>query len=121
MDYSALIHQLRIEEFNYGFVQWRDLLFSFKWWVLIILVAASYFVWWKLTDKSRLIDLLLFGSFVAVMRIIFDDIVVGMGLYAYPVRLLLALGYMLVYQFAPSWRSFFFMECSLVGSMDFCF
>lgn len=119
MDLSTIIHQLRVQEWAAVNASWKQELFSPKWWALLGIVIISYVVWWRVADKSRLAHLLLFGSFVTIMRIIFDDLVVGMGLYSYKVRLVplvhalivndlttVALFYMIVYQFASTWKSF---------------
>jgi hypothetical protein len=50
-----------------------------RWWGIVALMVIAYAVWWKLVDKSRLSHLLLFGSLVTVMRVIFEDAAVGTG------------------------------------------
>lgn len=134
MDVTELIHKYRLGEWNNVYTSWKMELFSPKWWALFILVAIAYIVWWKMADKSRLSHLLLFGSFVAVMRVIFDDVVVGIGLYAYKVRLvplprslilndltIVPLVYMLIYQFSLTWRSFFLRSAIWSGVWAFVF
>lgn len=134
MELTAIIHQIRLEEWSFIYTSWMVGLFSPQWWTLFVLVVISYTVWWNLADKRQLSHLLLFGSFVTVMRVIFDDLAVGMGLYAYKVRLIplprslilndltiIPLYYMLVYQFTSSWRNFLFWSIVWSGIWAFVF
>lgn len=62
-------------------------LFSFPWWISVVSLIVSYIIWWKLLDKSRLVELLLFGSLVAVMSIIIDTVADNLTLWQYKVKI----------------------------------
>lgn len=94
--------------------------FSFKWFLMIGMLVVVYSVWLKLLDKSRLKDLLLYGSLLAV-GFTLSDVILGsyFGFYSYKVNLLplkppvfiasitiMPIMFMLVMQYTSSWRSF---------------
>lgn len=121
MDIIDNICQLRVELWGYQFTEWRMNLFSVRWWGVVVSIAAAYAIWWKYVDKSRLTQILLFGSFIAVFRTIMDDAGASAGLWVYSVKPLplghalflndltiVPLGFMLVYQYCQSWKNFFF-------------
>lgn len=86
----------------------------------MVVIGASYAIWWKLVDKRRIIELLLYGSFIAVCRVIFDNWGISSGRWIYTVDLfplgyslflndltVMPLALMLVYQYSSNWKSFF--------------
>lgn len=94
-------------------------LFSLPWWVTIGALITIYFIWWKALDKSRIIELLLFGSLLAVMSALIDTVADNLMLWQYKVRLLpfspaffpyhltiAPIILMLVYQYTSTWKSF---------------
>jgi len=75
MDTAGQIHQLKLALWSLAYSQWKtETLFSVKWWALIGLIAIVYALWWKIVDKRRLSQILLFGSFVATGMIVMDII-----------------------------------------------
>lgn len=95
-------------------------IFSFTWWFTVLFLFASYFIWWKLLDKSRLIELLLFGSLLAVMSAVVDTIADNLLLWQYLVRIfpftpaffpfhltLAPILLMIVYQYSDTWSKYF--------------
>lgn len=79
----------------------------------------SYFLWWKLLDKTKLVELLLFGSLIAVVSAFIDLIAENLVLCQYTVKILpfspaffpfhltiAPLVLMLVYQYSDSWNRF---------------
>lgn len=119
MDIVDIIQQARYELWGYQLNEWRANLFTGRWWFVIASIAAAYAVWWKYVDKSRLTQILLFGSFIAVFRIILDDAGASSALWVYTVKPLpfghalflndltvVPLGFMLVYQYCHSWKKF---------------
>ncbi|MBM7867956.1 CBO0543 family protein [Heliomicrobium gestii] len=119
MNTADLIRDLRLQLWGIIYPQWRADLFSTRWWFIVIVIAVSYMIWWKYVDKHRLSNILLFGSFIAVSRIIMDDVGASIGGFVYSVKLL-PLGHslflndltvfplisMLVYQYCSTWKSF---------------
>ncbi|MPM64791.1 hypothetical protein SDC9_111680 [bioreactor metagenome] len=107
-------------------------LFSFQWWFNIIFLVAIYTVWWKLVDKSRLIELLLFGSLLAVMAAIVDTVADNLRFWHYAVRTLpfspsffpfhfsiVPLIFMIVYQRTHNWYQYLLV--TLFASMIYSF
>lgn len=130
-----LIHQLKLELWTLAYSQWMDhTLFSLQWWNLIVLIAVSYYLWWTIVDKRRLTQILLFGSFIAVGRIVMDIIGNDAVLWSYDIRetpfspspflhdfTLTPLALMAVYQYCHSWKVFLIWTAVVVGAISFVF
>ncbi|MCG8502436.1 MAG: hypothetical protein MJB12_18795 [Firmicutes bacterium] len=115
-DIVALQQKLTKLEHQY----WEDhVLFSFSWWLLLFLLIAPWLLWWKLVDKKRIKEMLLYGFYVIIISSILDDIGIASALWAYPHQLLqigdrlhaidlaaLPCIYMLIYQYFPKWKSY---------------
>ncbi|WP_371377741.1 CBO0543 family protein [Sporomusa aerivorans] len=120
MDTDYLIYQLRVELWQLLLADWKADTLTVKYWAMVGVIAFAYTMWYRLTDKRRLVDLLLYGSLIAVMRELLDLFGVSAGLWIYKVRILplspsvllmdwtiIPLIYMLVQQHSPNWRQFF--------------
>lgn len=119
MDSYALLHQLRLQASDIKDQLWIQNFLTPQWWFVAITIVVSYVIWWKLLDKRRAIEILLFGSYIAVSRVIFDDWGISSGRWTYTFDLL-PMGYslflndltvvplflMLVYQYSPDWKTF---------------
>jgi hypothetical protein len=95
-------------------------LFSTGWFVMVAVLAVTYAVWLKLVDKSRIRDLILFGSLLAVGFSLAGLILEGYyGLWEYQVSLLplkptvfivsytiAPILFMTVAQYTTSWKSY---------------
>lgn len=94
-------------------------LFSMQWWLLFALTIVSWMVWWKLVDKSRMKEILLYGATLTIVIVFLDDIGSELGLWSYPyqfIRLIprlnsidfsvLPVFHMLLYQYFRSWKAF---------------
>ncbi len=135
MPTSDMIYQLRVELWNLTYAQWKtETLFSIQWWSLIGLIAISYAIWWVTVDKRRLSQILLFGSFVAVGRIVMDIMAVNAVLWSYDIRetpfvpspflhdfTLTPLAMMAVYQYCHSWKKFLVWNGVVTGIISFVF
>lgn len=134
MDIIDLIHQLRFELWSYQFMEWKMNLFTTRWWFSAITIVIAYAIWWKYVDKRRLTQILLFGSFIAVFRIIMDDVGASLALWVYSVKLIplghalflndLTIGplaFMLVYQYCQSWKKFLLWTVIVEGGYSFVF
>ncbi len=126
------LHQLRIESWQIKGMLWEQSFFTFPWLLIAVVIATSYFIWWKLADKRRIVELLLYGSFIAVCRVIFDNWGISSGRWTYTTDLfpmgyslflndltVIPLSLMLVYQYAFNWRSFFLMLIVVQGLTSF--
>lgn len=132
MDIIGMIHQTRLDLWGYQITEWRMHIFTTRWWFVIALITISYTLWWKFVDKSRLTQILLFGSFIAVFRVIMDDTGASLALWVYSVKpvplghalflndlTIVPLGFMLVYQYCPTWKKFLFW--SIIAETGYSF
>ncbi len=132
MDIIDIIHNARFELWGYQITEWKLNLFTMRWWFVIATIAVAYVVWWKYVDKSRLTQILLFGSFIAVFRVIMDDAGSSLALWVYSVKplplgqalflndlTLVPLGFMLVYQYCQTWKKFILW--SIIVEIGFSF
>jgi len=132
---NEMIHELRLELWNLTYTQWKtQTLFSVQWWSLIALIAVFYAIWWAIVDKRRLSQILLFGSFIAIGRIVMDIVASNVVLWSYDIRELpfapspflhdftiTPLALMTVYQYCYSWKKFFIWTTLVVGIISFVF
>ena len=94
-------------------------LFSFRWWGLVGFLSFSYILCFKLMDKTRLSETILFGSLVSVFCVVLDVIISNFNLFVYRVNLFsmipsifiyditaLPMYYMLIYQNTSSWKTY---------------
>jgi hypothetical protein len=94
--------------------------FSLKWFLMVGVLVIIYSVWLKLLDKTRLKDLMLYGSLLAV-EFMLSDVIMGsfLGLYSYKVNIIplkppvfiasitiLPILFMMVMQYTASWWKF---------------
>lgn len=135
MEYLATVQQIKLTLWNLTYNHWKtEEFFSAQWLILIAIIAISYIAWWKLVDKQRIIQILLFGSLVAVGRIIMDIVGDNLVLWSYDIRILpmipipfvhdftiSPLIYMLVYQYNTSWKSFTILNIIATGLISFIF
>ena len=116
MDTNFEIYQLRNQIWELLLASWKVDLTTLKYWGIVIVIAIAYIVWFRLTDKKRLVDLLFYGSLIAVMRGLIDLFGVTAGLWIYKVSIfplspsvllqdwtIIPLIYMLVQQYSPNW------------------
>ncbi|VBB05276.1 Hypothetical protein LUCI_0483 [Lucifera butyrica] len=129
------MHQFKVSLWHLSYTHWKtSVLFSIQWWSLFILAVAAYIIWWRFVDKHRLSEILLFGSFIAVGRMIMDLIGTNMVLWSYDISLTpfipspfihditdTPLVLMLVYQYCSSWRTFLIWTSIVTGIITFIF
>jgi len=134
MDIVEILRQLRMETWQIKIQLWQQSFLTPRWWFIAVTIAATYALWWKLTDKRRIVELLLYGSFVAVARVIYDNWGISSGRWTY-VTDLVPLGYslflndltviplfmMLVYQYAPTWKAFLVLLVVVQGAISLLF
>lgn len=106
--------------------------FSLQFWFLMLLMFVPWYIWWKLADKKRLRELLLYGSLVSTVVTILDEIGCQLNLWEYvydieplfprllPVNLtILPVTFMLVYQFFPKWKYFLTAHALVAAVLSF--
>lgn len=107
-------------------------LFNFNWWILLALFFINMFLWWKLADKRRMSELVLYTALVIIWVIVLDEIGEELSLWYYTADIIplfppitaidvscLPFLYMLIYQYAKTWK--IFLIASVVMSVVFCF
>ncbi len=95
--------------------------FSFQWFLMIVVLIIVYVVWLKLIDKKRATELLLIGSLESVAKLLVVAILLDniLGLYEYKIRILpipanvfatsvtiSPIMIMLVTQYTKSWKGY---------------
>lgn len=114
---KSLRGQLISSEFDF----WRHhALFTWQWWMLVVLAILSWAIWWKTVDKSRLNEIVLFGAIILIITIVLDGLGTELMIWNYPIQVTptygrflpvdfaaLPITYMWGYQYFRSWRSFF--------------
>ena len=89
------------------------------WWLQVFLALLFIYVWWKFTDKKRLLEISFFGLTIMTLSIWLDEAGYEIGLWYYPVDLIpifppstaidyimLPVIYSLTYQNCRGWKSF---------------
>jgi len=118
------------EKLNDMFVQhyWESEIFTPTWWISIALAIVPIFIWWKVVDKKRLLEMSVFGLLVNVIATFLDIGLSDHMMWEYPVRilpqmaLLLPVDYVIIpvagtilYQKFPKWRHFL-MACTATSA-----
>jgi hypothetical protein len=107
-------------------------LFSFQWWLLLCILILPWLIWWRYVDRSRLKDIILFGSLLMILVGLLDEIGVQLQLWSYPYQFInimpnlvpidygiIIIAHMFVYQFFEKWKAFLF--ANLVMATVFTF
>ncbi len=110
---EAQLKQLRVEDWlHHDILHWQ-------WYMLLAVLIIPWFIWWRLADRKRLIEILLLGMIVLIISSYLDAVLSDLGLWVYHFwivpywpRLIsadftvLPVLYMLVYQRCTNWKSF---------------
>jgi hypothetical protein len=113
---QQVLHYWAVVKLQY----WMDHVFlSWQWWLLVALLILPWIVWWKVIDKSRLLELFLVAFFVFLIAFIFDEMGTEIGLWEYRYRTtpfmhvfipynftVLPVTYSLMYQRFSTWKSY---------------
>lgn len=92
---------------------------TIKWWGLLGYLVFSYILCFTLLNKRKLVELLLYGSLVAVFSVVTDVVLSNRNYFLYKTTIFpmipsifvyditaLPLYYMLIYQYADSWKKY---------------
>lgn len=112
--------------------QWRDVLFSVQWWVLVFILIGSWLIWLKFVDKGRGFEILSYALIVIITGTTINDYGVKLGLWAYPIKIfylnpgLIAgdwamppLLKSLAYQYFPDWKRFVLAQTVIAAGFAF--
>lgn len=111
---------LRKQIFKIQYENWtKDNLFSFKWWIMLLLVVILWFVWWKLLDKKRFNEIGLAGFIAAVLNFFINTTGIELTLWAYPTQIFgvvrtwslfelsyITVAYMFLNQYFKEWKKY---------------
>jgi hypothetical protein len=114
-------------------VYWKSHdLFSFQWWLLLLILIVPWIVWIRYVDRNRIKDILLFGALLIILVGLMDELGVNLSLWSYPYKLtylitrLTAIDYgiiivvhMFVYQFFRDWKSFLIVNTIIATIFTF--
>ena len=123
---SRLLSQARIDNWL------GECLGSWRWWVLVFLMFAPWFIWTKVVEKKQIHELALFGMFIMVNSIILDELGFELSMWNYPIYIIpvfprlssvdytvVPIVFMLLYQYFPIWKSFFWSLVALSAIFSF--
>ncbi|MBM7573343.1 CBO0543 family protein [Aquibacillus albus] len=109
-------------------------LFTFQWWLLLFVFIVPWIIWWRLVDKKRIRQILLFGTLLMILVMFMDDFGVETHLWSYPYQLvnvmprlipidqgILAVAHMLVYQYFSKWKQFIIANIVMAAIFTFVF
>jgi hypothetical protein len=121
-----LLHELEFEEWI------QNDLWSFNWWLSLSLVFIPLFIWWKVVDRTRLTQIIMFGLFIGIISTFLDVVGVNFILWGYPDKLLpvippifpfdliiVPVVHMLIFQFYLKWKSFFWANVVVASILTF--
>ncbi|MBP2642479.1 MAG: hypothetical protein H6Q67_366 [Firmicutes bacterium] len=114
VEMTRIVTQARTEN-------WLDHIFgSGHWWALLAFTIIPWLLWTKVAARKQIHELMLFGLFVILSSLTLDELGFELTLWSYPFSLIpvfprlasadytmLPVIYMLIYQYFPTWKSFF--------------
>lgn len=69
--------------------QWiREDLFEFGWWLLLVSLVLCFFLWWKVVDKKRLPEILLYAALSAIVVMAKVEYGEELKLWDYPIDII---------------------------------
>lgn len=86
MEYAQAIYENQISLTSMQHDQWVGVLFSYQWWLLLLVLIGSWVVWWKLVDKNTVFEALTFALVVMIVGTTLDVYGVKLGLWCYPIK-----------------------------------
>lgn len=106
--------------FEVTYQRWiEDVLFTFNWWFLLFLAIAPLFIWWKLIDKTRIMEIVFVGLTISLTATFLDTLGIIFSFWTYGYKVvqmvpmlnivdlsLLPIFYMLIYQWFPKWKAY---------------
>lgn len=107
-------------------------IFSFTWWVGIAMIVLPLLYWWKVVDRKRLLEMMLYGCFVNSISTFLDVGLSNFMMWEYPVQifphlaLFMPVDYVLVpvigmilYQKFPKWGPYILFSAIASAAMSF--
>ncbi|HYF82410.1 MAG TPA: CBO0543 family protein [Clostridia bacterium] len=123
---QKLLHQVRFSDWI------NNDIFTFGWWVLLLSLIIPWFIWYRLVDKGRLKEMLLYLAMTSSIAILLDEIGSTLTMWVYPVKVIPILPrlipanysmvpiiFVLIYQYFPKWKSFIIANIILTFVFSF--
>jgi hypothetical protein len=123
---------LEKEIFSMRVLLWQKQFLGVEWWINLSVFFLSWFIWLKCIDRSRFVEILLFGVIVDQMVVAADEVGSMAVLWGYPFKVLpffprflsvdygvLPVTYMLIYQYCADWKSFFWVLTTMSAIFSF--
>ncbi len=118
---------------NARITEWlQSELFSFKWWLLLVMFCITAIILWKKADKTRIAELSIYTAIAVIFIIVLDELGEELSLWFYAVDIIplfppitavditcMPLIYMVIYQRYGTWGKF--LIATLIMSTVFCF
>jgi len=108
--------------------------FHFKWWFLLGLFTLTIVLWWKLLNKTRIPEVLLYTVLATIVMMGIDECSEELILWVYPIYLFpvfpvitainllfVPLALSLTYQNFPTWKGFGSAAIIIAGLLSFIF
>ncbi len=71
-----------------SFQHWyHDDFLTWKWWLLLTLSVLPWYLWWKIVDRERAVEILLYGGLFSGASILLDNIGTELMWWSYPDKL----------------------------------
>lgn len=97
----------------------QDELFSYQWWLIVVMMLTCWVVWGILLDRKRFRNILLIGCLSMGFALVLDDIGLTMARWNYPYKIvyfttrlslvdmvILPVAFMLIYQYCRKWATY---------------
>ncbi|MDP4093469.1 MAG: CBO0543 family protein [Bacillota bacterium] len=107
-------------------------LFTWQWWLCVFLCTVPLFIWWKVVEKKRLFEIMIFGLLVNITCSYLDVIGTSFALWQYKIKIVpcvplffpidytvIPVTYMILYQMFSKWKSF--IIAVIITSLVFSF
>ena len=105
----------------------QEVVFTYQWWIMIFVLVIPFFLWWRLVDKTRIIEISMVGLIISIIAFLLDQVGSSLGYWTYPYTLTplerdfwavsnfstLPFFYMMIYQWFPKWKTY------ILGTMIF--
>jgi predicted neutral ceramidase superfamily lipid hydrolase len=119
-EYLDKVNKLQQEAFRLDIQGWfKNELFTLEWWVIVALFIVPWMLWFKFADKNKMLEALLFGTFVMISTSYLDSIGMEFEFWVYPTKLLpiapraipfdismVPVAFMFLYQYFETWKSY---------------
>lgn len=107
-------------------------LFTWQWWFCVFLYIFPLLLWWKIVDRKRLLEIIIFGLFVNVFCSFLDVLGTNYNLWLYSIQIIpnvpllfpidyivIPVVFMILYQIFTTWKSF--IISMIITSLVFSF